>query len=219
MTTTPAIPEDLWEKVHSLLTENRRQRMSRVVSQRTEQVRLVLQDVHQPHNISACLRSAEAFGIQHCHVVTHHQKFRASTCAKGVSGWLTIHQHNSVAEVADTLHELGYGIIAGCPEAPQELGQIDAVKKPLAVVFGNEHAGISDDWKPYLDGTFVIPMTGFVESLNISVSAAITMQHLRSTLDQSKENFLLTPKKQNSLLNLWTSEQLRNWPEAYRRMS
>ena len=214
-----SIPNDLWSTLQDLLTSERRKRMAEVVAKRTQKIALVLQDVHQPHNISACLRSADAFGVQQCHIVTHHQPFKPSSVARGVENWLSIHHHSSIADAAHCLRDQGYQILAGMPgEASKPLSEVSPVDQPVAVVFGNEHAGVSDAWQPFLDATFTIPMVGFVESLNISVSAAITLQSLSQKVHELPGN-TITASEQTQLLNRWVATQMPKWKTLYARLT
>lgn len=219
---TSQYPEDAWKLLSSRLTENRSKKMQDAASHRTKHLRLIIQDVHNPHNISACIRSAEAFGIQNVHVVALNSSFKTSTVARGAGNWLSIHKHGSIEECASKLHDLGYSIAAGMPaQSSAALHEMD-LSNPVAVLFGNEHAGVSPDWQKYIDLYFTIPMVGVVESLNISVSAAITMQHLshRARVELSAERYFMSPTEQNQLLCRWVCEQIPSWEtecRVYRR--
>ncbi|MEZ4743237.1 MAG: RNA methyltransferase [Bdellovibrionota bacterium] len=206
-------PEDAWRFLQSRLTENRKRKMLQAAKERTNHIRLVLQDIHSPHNVSACMRSAEAFGVLNIDVVHLNQPFKPTVVAKGVSNWLRITKHQSIESCAETLHKSGYKIIAGMPtqnSSPLEELQID---QPLAILFGNEHLGVSDEWSPFIDQYFTIPMYGFVESLNISVSAAITMHQLthkaRHNLPASK--YFLNEAERDHLLDEWVCKQFPTW--------
>ena len=208
-----AYPEDAWKLLSGRLTPQRSQKMQEVAAQRTKHLRLIIQDVHNPHNISACIRSAEAFGIQHVHVVALKNSFKTSTVARGAGNWLSIHKHDSIEDCAESLHKLGYSIAAGMPtQSSSPLHEMD-LSKPVAVLFGNEHEGVSPEWKKHIGLYFTIPMVGVVESLNISVSAAITMQHLshRARMELPAEQYLLSASEQNELLCHWVCSQIPSW--------
>lgn len=206
-------PHDAWQLLAPRLTDSRREKMLQVASNRTRRIKLLLQDVHNPHNVSACIRSAEAFGICDVDVVTLSPKFKPSTVARGVNHWLNIRNFTSVQECADQAHKDGYLIAAGMPcQSSVPMHEL-SVDKPIAILFGNEHAGVANEWLPYIDLKFTIPMVGVVESLNISVCAAITMQHLthkaKSTLP--KEEYYLDPAAKQNLLNQWICSQVKTW--------
>lgn len=203
-----------------MLTPARRERFLNVVGQRTRHIRLVIQDIHEPHNVSACLRSAEAFGVQDCDVVTLKEKFKPSGVARGVNSWLTIRKHLEIAKCVQDLRAAGYKIVAGVPvQTAVPLDQLP-VQEPLAVVFGNEHDGIAAEWLDHVDFPFTIPMVGQVESLNISVSAAITLHSLtaRSRHAVSTEHYLLGEDAKRRILNEWACNQFRSWPVLLQRL-
>jgi tRNA (guanosine-2'-O-)-methyltransferase len=205
-------PDDAWELLSPTLTDTRKQRLLQVAAGRTRRIRLVIQDVHQPHNISACMRSAEALGVQDVDVVTMDSRFRPSTAARGVEDWLTIRRHRDVATCVKSLRASGYKIAAGIPQKNALPLHELPVDQPIAVLFGNEHAGLHPDWSSHVDLPFTIPMAGMVESLNISVSAAITLQHLtyaaRNQL--APKCYYLSAKDQQELLGEWVCRQRRS---------
>ncbi len=217
---TEKFPDDAWRLMSSMLTDQRRQRMLTAVSARTRHVKLVVQDVHNAHNVSACMRSADAFGVQDVDVVTLHEAFRASTVARGVTHWLTLNRFKAIAPCAAELKAQGYRIAVGVPrEDAKPLGDLPLDRK-IAVVFGNEHDGIDPEWLPHVDDRFTIPMYGMVESLNISVSAAIVLHQLtgRARAALPPAQFLLTDDEKNELLCAWICRQLPAWQEILTRL-
>jgi len=208
------VPPDAWDLLSPQLTESRRERMLATASHRTRHVRLVVQDVHQPHNVSACIRSAEAFGVQHVDVVTLAGKFSTSTVARGVDEWVDIHRYDNVDRCIDRLHSEGYLVAAAFPHGNAVTLDALPIDKPIAVAFGNEHAGLDLQWREKADVCFTIPMFGIVESLNISVSAAITLHHLTSKLRKTKtaEDYYFTLEERQKLLNEWICRQIKTWP-------
>jgi tRNA (guanosine-2'-O-)-methyltransferase len=187
--------------------------MLATVKRRTSWVRLVVQDVHQPHNVSACIRSAEAFGIQDIDVVTLKTKFNPSTVARGVDQWVDIHKHESIETCVTDLHSKGYVIAAAFPHGDATPLESLPVDRPVALVLGNEHEGLDSSWRSLADVCFTIPMYGVVESMNISVCAAISMYALthkaRTTIDP--ESFYIGADRQASLLNKWICNQWPTW--------
>jgi len=210
------VPEDAWEVLSPEFTEARRNKLDQVSRSRTSHICLVLQDVANEHNICACLRSAEAFGIQNIYVVNEKKNHKLSTVAKGSSSWLTLHNFRTIKECSEELKKKGYALTAAVPHQDSVALEELKLEKPLAILFGNEHAGLSEEWKSYVDLYFTIPMFGFVESLNISVGAAISMQHLttkgRKILGEKKFN--LDSQQRNSLLNTWAADKV---PHAYKK--
>jgi tRNA (guanosine-2'-O-)-methyltransferase len=213
-------PSDAWALLSPQLTENRRARMLATAAHRTNYVRLIVQDVHQPHNVSACIRSAEAFGVQNVDVVTLKGSFNTSTVARGVDEWVNIHRHQSVDHCIGELHGQGYTVAAAFPHGDSVSLDNLPLDKPIAVAFGNEHAGLDNEWREKADLCFTIPMFGIVESLNISVSAAITLHHLTSQLRKNKaaSDYYLSPSQQQTLLNQWICRQIKTWPLQLKRL-
>lgn len=161
-----------------LLTQARLDRIERVIARRTRSVVPVLDGLIDPHNIAAVLRSAEAFGVQDVHVIeASDQPFVAShRVAQGTERWLDILRHRSPETCAAYLRERGYRILVATMGGQTTPRDLNASQDPVAVVFGNEHAGVSPTLTRLSDGTYSIPMRGFVESLNVSVASAITIQ-------------------------------------------
>jgi tRNA (guanosine-2'-O-)-methyltransferase len=213
-------PADAWALLSPQLTPTRRERMLATAARRTNHIRLVVQDVHQPHNISACIRSAEGFGIQNIDVVTLKTKFSASTVARGVDHWVDIHRYDSVPECSTALRKSGYIVAAAFPYGNATVLDELPVNRPLALVFGNEHEGLDHKWKENSDILFTIPMSGIVESLNISVCAAVSMYSVtqRAKKDMSPEQYYLSQSRQQQLLNQWICRQIPTWPEQLRRL-
>jgi len=213
-------PDDAWALLSPQLTDARRLRMEQVARARTRHIRLVLQDIHQPHNVSAALRSAEAFGVLCTDVVTLREAFRPSTVARGVHHWLELTRHRSVATCASALKAQGYRLATALPRPDAlALDQLP-LDQPLAVVFGNEHAGVDPAWDPHIDYRFTIPMVGMVESLNISVAAAVSLYQLtqRARMNLGEQKYYLNPVDLRRLLNRWICEQTPAWEETLKRL-
>jgi tRNA (guanosine-2'-O-)-methyltransferase len=212
-------PPDAWQLLAPQLTPARRARMAAVAAARTRRVRLVVQDIHHPHNVSACLRSADAFGVQDVDIVTLHESFRASTVARGVADWLTLRRFRAVDAAVTALRKDGYRLFAGVPvPGALPLDQLPAGGK-IAVVFGNEKDGIDPAWRAHIDQPFTIPMVGMVESLNISVSAAITLRHLtEASRAAAPDGYLLSDAERTQLLSAWACRQVSSWSEQLARL-
>lgn len=213
-------PQDAWDLFQGRFQPERIHKMQTSASQRTRHIRLVVQDIHEPHNVSACLRSAEAFGVLHAEVVCLTEKFSPSTVARGVDKWLEVKKWTSIPECAKSLKDQGYLLAAGFPDAASvPLPQVP-VSQPIAVIFGNEHTGVSAEWLPFLDIKFTIPMGGMVESLNISVSAAVTMFELvqKAKAELPPQDFYLSAADQKTLLNTWSCRQLMSWEGELKRL-
>lgn len=160
-------------------TTRRRQRIRRVLESRQPDLTVVLEDVHDPHNVSAVLRSCDAVGVLDVHVVYVQEEpprraFARKTSASAAK-WMRIQRHDSIAGCYAALRDQGKRILVAAlvPEC-EDLHSLD-LNRPTALVFGNEMRGLSDEAVRAADGAFRIPMMGMVESLNISVACAVTL--------------------------------------------
>jgi tRNA (guanosine-2'-O-)-methyltransferase len=188
-----------------IVTPERLKRIEDVVSGRTDDLAVVLDGVADPHNVSAVLRSADAFGVQTVHAITGDMGFLASKgVSKGTHRWLDVHQYDTAEPCLRRLKADGFEIFAASMEAtqtPEDLGN----KERVAIVFGNEHRGVSEDVRAQVDGTFAIPMRGFVESLNVSVAAAITIRALRQKMGRA-----LSPSRELELKARFLMNSVKN---------
>jgi tRNA (guanosine-2'-O-)-methyltransferase len=193
------------EALSRVVTPARLARLEEVVDGRTDDLAVVLDRVADPHNSSAVLRSADAFGVQNVHAIVGEHGFRASRgVSKGTQRWLDVTRWETAEACARRLKRDGYAIYVaamGGEKTPDGLREVPR----LAVVFGNEHRGVSAEMRALADGAFSIPMRGFVESLNVSVAAAITMQVLtsegRAGLEPARRRELLARFLMNSAKN------------------
>lgn len=173
-----------FEALRGMLTPHRRERIDHVVRRRMKTLTVVVEDIRDPHNQAAVLRTSEGLGLLTAHVIdTPDQHGRTETFdpARGITKdadkWMAIHKHRTVASCVEELKAKGFAIYAGALDAKSvSLYDLD-VTRPCAFVFGNEHRGISAGIREQADQLFVIPMRGFVESFNVSVAAAICLSH------------------------------------------
>jgi tRNA (guanosine-2'-O-)-methyltransferase len=171
----PAPASDVVRVLSPLVTDARRAKMDAIVAQRTRSLVPVLEDLVDPHNGGAVLRSADAFGCHEVHVIEERHSFAVSNrVTRGTHRWLDLRKHQSASSCLDGLAARGYEVFVAAMD-----GDVDPealAKRPkVAVVFGNEHRGASPEVRARVDGVYRIPMVGFVESLNVSVASAITL--------------------------------------------
>lgn len=179
--------------LENILTENRKERFLKVLQNRTNHFTVAIEDVFQLHNTSAVMRSCEVFGVQELNVI--EQKFGKSIdkeIAMGAQKWVDIKKHETVSDCITTLKEKGYQIIATTPHENDCFLEDFDISKPSAFFFGTERDGLSEEVLEQADGFLKIPMVGFTESLNISVSAAIILQNLTEKLRKSDINWQMT---------------------------
>ena len=159
------------------ITEQRMNRMRTVIRRRQPDLTVVIENVHDPHNVSAVLRSCDAVGISRVHLVysVENEPELSRGVAASAQKWLEIRRHPSIASCYQCLREDGFRILAtALQEDCLHLHEIDFTR-PIAVVFGNEMRGCSEEAVSSADGTLLIPMMGMVQSLNISVACAVTL--------------------------------------------
>lgn len=171
----PAGVDEVLEALEPMLSDERRARIESVVAARTRAVVPVLDGLIDPHNIAAVLRSAEAFGVHEVHVIERESSFVATRrIAQGTERWIDVVRHATPEACVAALRARGHRVYVAAMDGavgPSDLREVPRV----AVVFGNEHLGVSDAVRELADGTYTIPMLGFVQSLNVSVAAAITL--------------------------------------------
>lgn len=187
---------DLLNYLEGFLTENRKEGFLRVLRNRTKHFTIAMEDVYQLHNTSAVMRSCEVFGIQELNVI--EQKFgkRIDTeIAMGAQKWVDVFRYNSVQNCMDAMRANGYQIIATTPHDDSCLLHEFDITKPSALFFGTERDGLSKEVLEQADGFLKIPMVGYTESLNISVSAAIIIQNITNRLRQSNIDWQLTDEE------------------------
>ncbi len=211
------------QKLWDLLTPERQQKIENVLGDRTRALTLVLEDIFDPHNASACLRSAEAFGVMDVHIIENSHKFELKEgVAQGTGKWLNLvrhrakHQENTMS-CFSKLKADGYQIYAATPHAHDvSLPDIE-FKEKVAVVFGSEKDGLSQKALELADKRFKIPMTGFAESLNISVSCAVTLATLIQKLKTSKLDWKLSKKEFEELKIDWAKKSIPNGELIYEK--
>lgn len=161
-----------------IMTPQRKERLLAVLSKRQNDITVVLENVFDPHNISAVMRTCDAVGIQDIFIlntkIPRHKKWGAKSSSSAAK-WLTIHQYTDAEECFTELRKRYAKILTTHLSSDAvSLHEIDFTES-IALVFGNEHAGVSDEIRAMADGNFIIPQVGIIQSLNISVACAVTL--------------------------------------------
>ena len=193
----------------AFITEERLNQLERVLEQRTKHFTVALENIYQPHNSNAVIRSCDCFGIQDCHVIESFNEFKTSKqVSKGAIKWVDVYKYDNTTQAIDSLKSKGYQIVATTPHTRGfDLQDFD-ISKPSALFFGAEKKGLSEEVLQKADSFLKIPMVGHTESLNISVSAAIVLQHLSQELRKSTIDWRLS-NKQFELIRLeWVKKSV-----------
>ncbi|MEL1248834.1 TrmH family RNA methyltransferase [Flavobacterium helocola] len=203
--------QDLLTYLEGFITENRKEGFLRVLKNRTKHFTIAMEDVFQLHNTSAVMRSCEVFGIQELNVI--EQKFGKSIdkeIAMGAEKWVDINRFSSIQDCITNLKGKGYQIIATTPHNDSCLLHEFDITKPSALFFGTERDGLSEEVMQQADGFLKIPMVGYTESLNISVSAAIIIQDVTNRLRQSDINWQLSEEEVLEKRLDWTRKSIKD---------
>ncbi len=199
--------------------------LQKVLAERTRHITVCLEDLYQAQNASAVLRSCEAFGIQDVHIVERRNAFTLhKDIAMGANKWLTLTKYkphlyeNPTREAIARLRQNGYRIVATTPHRGSvSLHELDLRRGRVALFFGTERTGLSADVLQGADEFMTVPMHGFVESLNISVCAAVVMQQLTQNLRQQNIAWQLRDEERDELLLLWLKKSVRHSEEILQR--
>ena len=201
--------------LEDFVSEKRKETFIKVLDNRTRHFTVVLEDIFQPHNSSAVIRSCDIFGLQDVHIIQNKYSSKVSRhVAKGSQKWLDIKKYNQSAtntqDCLDALRNDGYQIIATTPHNEScMLHEFDITKKS-AFVFGVEKEGVSEYTMNQADGFLKIPMVGFTESLNISVAAAIILQDITTKLRASEIDWKLSDKEKEVLYFDWVQKSIKS---------
>jgi tRNA (guanosine-2'-O-)-methyltransferase len=192
------------------VTEQRRKKILNVLEHRQPGLTVVMEDIHDPHNVSAVLRSADAVGVLEIQLVYVHEKFPrlGKKSSASASKWMRRRKFTSIKECYDKLHEEGFTICAThLGVTSSSLYELDLTKK-IALVFGNEHRGVSEEAAQLADVNFQIPMRGMIQSLNVSVATAVTLYEALRQRSQGprRAHSKLSKDEMHALFEEWTAK-------------
>ena len=209
---------ELLQHLETYLTEHRRLRFDNVLQQRTKHFTVATEDVYQLHNTSAVIRSCDVFGIQEVNIIEERNSKRIDReIAMGAQKWVDLNRFHSVKECIKDLKQKGYQIVATTPHENDCLLHEFDVSKKACFFFGRETEGLSQEVLDEADCYLKIPMSGFTESLNISVSAAIILQHVTTKLKQTDIKWQLSKEEQLDLRLQWIKKTLKSSDDIVKR--
>jgi len=197
------------------ITEERNKLFDTVLSERTRYIKVVLEDIYQPHNASAVLRTMDCFGIQDACIIENMNEYHVNPdVALGSSKWLTLEKfnkkENNTLEAIENLKKENYRIVATTPHTfDTKLDDFDLKKGKAALFFGTEMHGLSKVVLENADDFVKIPMYGFTESFNISVSAAIILYHLTEKLKKLQDHWQLSENERKEIKLEWLKRSIK----------
>ena len=217
--------------LRDFVSERRRARIETVLAERTRWLTVALEDIYQPHNASAVLRSCECFGVQDVHIIENRNEYNLNPGVDmGASHWLTLRRYreegaDNTTPALAALKERGYRLYATTPHRDDLLLEEVPVDRPVAMLFGTEESGLSDRALAAADAYVRIPMYGFTESFNISVCAALTLRELSSKIRRDGVQWALSEGERDALRLAWYRHSIRGvelleeryWKESARR--
>jgi len=190
------------------MTPERRARLESVLAKRQPNLTVVMENVMDPHNVSAVMRSCDAVGIQDIYVISNkvpRPKKWGAKSSSSAAKWLTVHQFDNAAECVAALRKNYHKILTThLSSEAVSLYSIDFTDS-IALVFGNEHEGVSEEMRALADGNFLIPQVGIIQSLNISVACAVSIyEAFRQKIAAGHYNQPSFPQERsNALMQQW----------------
>jgi tRNA (guanosine-2'-O-)-methyltransferase len=209
------VNQKVLEEFYAIISESKQEMYERISKDRTNHITVVLENIYQEHNASAVLRTCDCFGIQELHAIEKNNQYKVQRdIALGAGRWVDLYNYdqgdNPTIDCINKLKLKGYKIVATTPHEKEiTIQQLD-ISQPIALVFGTERKGISQEIIDSADAFVKIPMYGFTESFNISVSVALALTTLRDRLEKSDINWKLNEEDQTQLKIKWCKKILRS---------
>lgn len=206
----------LLDQFYKHLTDRKKERFSELIENRTRHVTVVLENLFQPHNASAVLRSCDCFGIQDTHIIENYNKYEVNReIDMGSSKWLNTYkykneEHNTL-EAITHLKSKGYKIVATTPHTNDCMIDELPIDQPIALMFGTELGGLTDIALEHADAYVKLPMYGFTESYNISVCVALALFSVTERMRKDKSiNWQLSEKEKHETLLNWSKKVVKH---------
>lgn len=190
-----------------MITDRRRTRMGEVLDQRLARVRCAIEAVYHRHNVSAILRTCDALGIHHVHLVAGQTGALSRGATRGAERWLDLHFHRDPADAIRALRRAGCKVyvadLVGDPVPPEHV-PVDA---PVCLWFGAELLGVSEEAREAADGVVSVPMRGMAQSLNVSVAAALALRPVVERARAMGAQAFLDPAERDGILADWLARE------------
>jgi len=206
--------KELRDYLFSFISENKQHLFETIIENRSRHLTVVLENIYQPHNASAVLRSCDLFGVQDVHIIENSNEYTLSDeVAMGSSKWLTLKKYNETENNTiacfDALRKEGYKIVATTPHTNDVLIADLPIDKKTALVFGTELTGLSEVAMENADAFVKIPMYGFTESFNISVSAALSLYQFTENMRKSDVDWALSEEEKIEIQIAWAMNTIK----------
>lgn len=204
--------QEIIDYLSGIINDDRQELLKSVIQQRTRHITVVMEDFYQPHNASAVIRSCECLGLQEVHIIENDNEYLINPeVVQGSSKWVELNRYNldninNTEACVENLKNRGFAIASTTlSDTAISLDDI-AIEQPIALCFGTEETGISDDLYELSDIKVKIPMHGFTQSFNVSVSAGICLYQLCHRLRQSNIDWQLSEEEQQNILIQWLAQ-------------
>jgi tRNA (guanosine-2'-O-)-methyltransferase len=210
------VKEEIYVRLFDMLSDSKQHLVEKNAVRRTRHLTVAVEHLYQSHNTSAVIRSCDCFGLQDVYIIARKQYKVNRDIAMGAGKWITEHRFQQ-GETESCLREIkdkGYRLVATSPHATMSLFDLP-VDQPICLLFGTEKHGLSEEATAFADEVIHIPMFGFTESFNISVSVALCLQILRQKMEQEVENWQLSEEDQLELKLQWCRNILKNGDAVY----
>jgi len=215
--------EEILVELHKFLKPQRIERFEEVLANRTKHFTVAVENIFQSHNASAVMRTCDCFGVQDLHVIANQNQYELSKdVAMGAEKWVDMHSYyekeNNTQDCIDALKSQGFQIVATTPHTNDVLLPDFDVTKKSAFFFGTEISGLSDIVLDQADAFVRIPMYGFTESYNISVSAALVLHDVVNRLKKSKVDWTLSEQDLMDKRIDWAVKSLKSGPQVLEQL-
>lgn len=207
--------KEFLQRIEPFVSDHKKELFNTVLNNRTRHITVAIEDIYQSHNASAVLRSCDCFGVQDVHIIENKNEYNVNPdVALGSSKWLTMEKYNqkehNTLDCINTLKSKGYIVVATSPHKDDILLDELPIDKPIALLFGTEGDGLTDIALENADVHMKIPMYGFTESFNISVSAAMCIHTLTEKMRKSEVDWHLSQNEKDELYLDWCKKVVRN---------
>jgi tRNA (guanosine-2'-O-)-methyltransferase len=220
------LQQQLCEYLAEFVSPKRLQRLEHVLAHRTRWITVALEEVYQTHNASAILRTCDCFGVQDVHIVDERNDYKVHhQVALGSAQWLDLYRHQgpgseeAIRRCCSSLKNRGYRLLATTPdETATDLEDVDVSRGPMALIFGTELEGLTAQAMAHVDESIRIPMVGFTQSLNVSVSAALILRQLTARLRaETDTDTSMNPTQRMQIRLRWLRRSMHHGEALIRR--